>query len=419
MFLFIALTLSLSLCLFVSLSAADGQVSNTPQMLALTSKFCSDPSSTTRVFTFGIGSGVDRALVTGMAAAGRGAAEFVGESGGTDQKDLNAKVMRQLIRALQPSLSGVKIHWDQIGTAESTTDPAASSSAPGAVAHVAAASAMMALSDQSAEGGLHQWPKSLPPIFPPARTLVYCTGLRLPLPPAVPGGADAMATLRVTAVSNRRTNEGEPAGLLEWKVLVNLTRVQRGGFLHKLAARARIAELQSLPFSAANRAEIVALGVQYQLASNYTSFLILDPEAEEAARQALFAAKARELVAEREAREAREKQDAIWGQARADVAAAHGDTPPIIIDNGGDKIKAGFAADPLPSVVHPAAVGRPRHKGVMVSETRRKRTHAQTRLLGDQLGFCAHGFLLTSLASLLASLRLAWVRRTRMSVARR
>lgn len=372
-------------------------------MLALTSKFCADPASTTRVFTFGIGSGVDRALVQGMAAAGRGTAEFVGESGGTDQKDLNAKVMRQLVRALQPSLSGVKIHWDQIGAVESAAGSSDASSSsvsvvPGAPAHVAAASAMMALSDQSAEGGLQQWPKSLPPIFPPARTLVYCTGLRLPLPTPVPGGADAFATLRITAVSNRRTQEGEAAGMLEWKVLVNLTRVQRGTFLHKLAARARIAELQAAPFSAASRAEIVALGVRHQLASNYTSFLILDPQAEEEARQALFAAKARELVAEREAREAREKQDAIWGQARADVAAVHGDSPPIIIDNGGDKIKAGFAADPLPSVVHPAAVGRPRHVGVMVrhsSQITRASMQTNTALISrTQLDMAAHPLVL-------------------------
>ena len=72
------------------------------------------------------------------------------------------------------------------------------------------------------------------------------------------------------------------------------------------------------------------------------------------------------MVAEREAREHREKQSALFAQAKADVDANYGESRPIVIDNGSAKIKAGFAADPLPSAVNPTAVGRPRHRGVMV-----------------------------------------------------
>jgi actin-related protein len=38
----------------------------------------------------------------------------------------------------------------------------------------------------------------------------------------------------------------------------------------------------------------------------------------------------------------------------------------LVIDNGGDTIKAGFAGDDAPRAVFPTIVGRPRHTGVMV-----------------------------------------------------
>lgn len=57
----------------------------------------------TRVFSFGVGSSVDANLVRRMAAAGCGAAEFVVEG-----ESMDAKVMRQLRRALSPALINVQ-----------------------------------------------------------------------------------------------------------------------------------------------------------------------------------------------------------------------------------------------------------------------------------------------------------------------
>ena len=39
--------------------------------------------------------------------------------------------------------------------------------------------------------------------------------------------------------------------------------------------------------------------------------------------------------------------------------------PCIVIDNGSDTCKAGFASDDAPRAVFPSIVGRPRHQGVM------------------------------------------------------
>jgi actin-related protein len=41
----------------------------------------------------------------------------------------------------------------------------------------------------------------------------------------------------------------------------------------------------------------------------------------------------------------------------------------LVVDNGSGMCKAGFAGDDAPRAVFPSIVGRPRHQGVMVTET--------------------------------------------------
>ncbi|XP_068729632.1 von Willebrand factor A domain-containing protein 5A-like [Montipora capricornis] len=83
---------------------SDGGVGNTAEVLQLVKKH----SSTTRCFTFGIGSGAPTELIKGMARAGKGTAEFV-----TDRDDpMQAKVIKALKRALQPVITDVSVTWD-------------------------------------------------------------------------------------------------------------------------------------------------------------------------------------------------------------------------------------------------------------------------------------------------------------------
>ncbi|XP_068682232.1 von Willebrand factor A domain-containing protein 5A-like [Montipora foliosa] len=83
---------------------SDGDVGNTAEVLQLVKNH----SSTTRCFTFGIGSGASTALIKGMARAGKGTAEFV-----TDHDDrMQAKVIKTLKSALQPVITDVSVTWD-------------------------------------------------------------------------------------------------------------------------------------------------------------------------------------------------------------------------------------------------------------------------------------------------------------------
>ncbi|CAM9662363.1 unnamed protein product, partial [Heterosigma akashiwo] len=78
----------------------DGEVANTAQVVAFVAADCRRHVDT-RYFAFGIGREASRALVRGVAEAGRGRCELV-----LPGERLQAKVLRQLRHALGPSLTG-------------------------------------------------------------------------------------------------------------------------------------------------------------------------------------------------------------------------------------------------------------------------------------------------------------------------
>eukprot|EP00567_Pseudictyota_dubia_P013205 CAMPEP_0197438938 /NCGR_PEP_ID=MMETSP1175-20131217/5801_1 /TAXON_ID=1003142 /ORGANISM="Triceratium dubium, Strain CCMP147" /LENGTH=965 /DNA_ID=CAMNT_0042968759 /DNA_START=104 /DNA_END=3001 /DNA_ORIENTATION=+ len=91
----------------------DGQVSNDLQVFNLIRNECTTTNKKSkpakcRLFALGIGAGVSRHLVNGMAHAGRGTARFVE---GGDESLLRSKVLGQLKQALQPTLDDVSIQW--------------------------------------------------------------------------------------------------------------------------------------------------------------------------------------------------------------------------------------------------------------------------------------------------------------------
>jgi Ca-activated chloride channel family protein len=202
----------------------DGQVTNTEAVLALIRKH----ENTTRVFSFGIGAGASHHLLRGMARAGGGAAEFIypGER-------IEAKVLRQLRKALAPALTDIQVDW----------------------------------------GGLTvtQAPFQVPPVFAGGRVLVY--GF-------FADGRSGTVTLRAKSAKGR----------VALPIPINPTNAQSGTLLATLAARTMIRDLEegasALHARGGSRqvrdkedrtkAEIVRLGVTYQLCSSQTSFVAIE-----------------------------------------------------------------------------------------------------------------------------------------------
>lgn len=208
----------------------DGQVSNTEEVLALVREH----AATSRAFTFGIGAGASAHLVKGLARAGGGEAEMIAPG-----ERIEAKVMRQLNRALAPALEDLRVDWG--------------------------------------EAKVRQAPHRVPPVFDGERVVVY--GF-------LEGDASGDVVLRAKA----------PTGDLAFPVRVETAEAPVGTLLATLAARALIRDLEegASPLHTRRgslqgrntkdrvKEEIVRLGVTYGLVSRETSYVAVeereDPE---------------------------------------------------------------------------------------------------------------------------------------------
>ncbi len=201
----------------------DGEVTNTDAVLALASRH----AATTRVFTFGIGAAASRHLVSGLARAGGGSAEFIRPG-----ERIEPKIVRQLGRLLSPALTDVRIEW--VGAE------------------------------------VRQAPSAVPPVFAGSRLVVY--GL--------------MGSSRPSGV---RLSGNGPSGPLSFEIPLSTIPVTPGRTVGTLAARARIRELEegsdwlgvrgshqkSRKRSAAAK-EVIELSLEYGLVSRETSFVAVE-----------------------------------------------------------------------------------------------------------------------------------------------
>jgi hypothetical protein len=89
----------------------DGDVSNSDRVIQLVK----ENANKTRVFTLGLGSSASRHLVKGVARAGNGLALFSNLN-----EDLRPKVINLLKNALMPSLTNVKVLWNQDDESENS-----------------------------------------------------------------------------------------------------------------------------------------------------------------------------------------------------------------------------------------------------------------------------------------------------------
>jgi Ca-activated chloride channel family protein len=205
----------------------DGEVTNTDAVIALARKH----AGTTRVFTFGIGAGASRHLVEGLARAGEGSAEFIAPG-----ERIEAKVMRQLGRALTAALTDVTVEWGALRA--------------------------------------EQAPHEAPPVFADGRVVLYGR-----LEKAEPG----------VVVLKASSAEGDVA----FSVPLNVTGAEEGSLVPTLWARHAIRDLEegrsalhARRGSRQKRAltldddrvkqEIVRLGTTFGLASRHTSFVAVE-----------------------------------------------------------------------------------------------------------------------------------------------
>ena len=238
----------------------DGQVSNAAELVSMVRK----QAASVRLFTLGIGTEVDRSLCKRLARAGNGLCEFVSAdaSGRMDAADggLQAKVMRQLSRAMQPQLTGVKVDWTGLQPSPARDGPQA----------------------------FTQCPTVAPALFAGSR---YCLfALNVAVPASLFDSASAAEPLqqvvRLCAVDNRPGSEGQQLNL---SVAVGSSNVCRGSVIRRLAARALIAELEDADADCSGGgavdARIRSIALQHGLSSRCTSFVIVYPKEQRQERE--------------------------------------------------------------------------------------------------------------------------------------
>eukprot|EP00092_Neocalanus_flemingeri_P042314 GFUD01046186.1.p1 GENE.GFUD01046186.1~~GFUD01046186.1.p1 ORF type:complete len:828 (+),score=250.72 GFUD01046186.1:263-2746(+) len=228
----------------------DGQVSNSSACIELVRK----NSSNNRVFTLGIGSSADRHLVKGMARAGMGTAAFT-----TQGEPITAKVINQLKNALQPCISDVSVKWGKTSPFEGGGEVA--------VEIVETKKTLFGYgkpeSKTERKFAIHSHvPSKFPAIYDGSRLIAYKL-------------LDKTMDVNDEITVRAKTTEGD----LEVSLPICKDSFIQGNCLHQLFARKMIQDVEEKHeqenFEESNKL-ITEMGLKYNLASKYTSFVGVD-----------------------------------------------------------------------------------------------------------------------------------------------
>merc|ERR1711988_1280529 len=219
----------------------DGAVSNDQQVINLVKE-----NSNSRVFTLGLGASASRHLVKGVARAGNGLALFSNLN-----EDLRPKVINLLKNALMPSLTNVKVLWNQ--------DDETKKEKPATKDQVRTLLGFNKPEENIARDD------SGKVLFDGSRLLSFKI-------------FEKDQTLeKVTIVAQA------PDGPLKVTLPIsNKDYLEAGNFVHQMAARQFIQDLEtnnkSYEISEKVKKDITDLGLEYGLATRYTSFVGVDKQ---------------------------------------------------------------------------------------------------------------------------------------------
>ena len=236
----------------------DGEVSNGESVVQLVKR----NSEQGRIFSLGLGSSASRHLVKGTARAGGGTSVFAMEG-----EDLRGKVLSQLKNALQPSISEVKVVWNGVDAEEETLEEVKE---PEIEMQRTLLGYMKPKQVKIAERKVlkleGQAPIKIRPIYDGSRLLVYrlfsATETEVP------------KSVTVTATT--------PDGPLSVELPIEKSSFISGNFVHQLAARKRIQDLEEILIGEFEMSvddvenAVVELAIKYKLASKHTSFVGVD-----------------------------------------------------------------------------------------------------------------------------------------------
>ena len=205
----------------------DGGVESTSAVLEFVKENCGN----TRIFTFGVGHDVSVDLIEGLATNGGGVAEFISDSGFCGKlfviltsftESIYEKVLYQLKRGLQLDMSDVKIDW----------------------------------------GGMELVEK---PQLPTTVFVGDC--LRL------------LAFFHSSGTTLHKLTFHGTIGLnkISFCMMVDSSKFITNTIIHRLAAKSRVNYLEETSTTEETRNEIISVATKYQLLSNYTSFVIVQP----------------------------------------------------------------------------------------------------------------------------------------------
>lgn len=291
--------------------ATDGDIWQQQQLFDYLNDSVATTKKTLRVFALGIGNSVSSALIEGVARAGNGFAQSVGEG-----EKLDGKVIRMLRGALTPDHGAytMEIQYqkdddeDEFVMVERVTDSlrvlafddvdsldAQVGDEPDASAEtIAAGKKGMDRPDTDGEARynhlpavsapkLMQTPQSIPPLYPFNRTNVYI----LISPDAAQG--------TIKSVILKSSFPEEP---FELEIPIEILS-ERGETIHQLAAKKAIVDLEEgrgwlvhakdekgvltkdrypTHFQSMVEREAVRLGIQYQIAGRFTSFVATETD---------------------------------------------------------------------------------------------------------------------------------------------